>query len=126
MLTPKVEPLPPVTVEFLRIVHGVEAVRLQCEDCKTVHIVSWADTGLADSSHFPPPGRLWRCGLCGQTDITATPEWPVFVKDDGGSPLHTSADPKPEELGAEDAGLVSPELRDQLQAALERLVKAGR
>lgn len=75
----KVERLPPVTIEFLRIVHSVEGVRLCCRDCNTVNVLPWEELGLEDQTQFPPADEIWECGLCGGTNVTAEPEWPFIA-----------------------------------------------
>ncbi len=79
MEAPKVEHLPPVTIEFLRIVNGVEGARLCCRDCNAVHVMSWEDLGLPEETPFPPPEGFWTCGLCGGKHVTAEPEWPFVA-----------------------------------------------
>lgn len=121
MLTPKVERLPPVTVEFLRIVRGVETVRLQCEGCNAVHAVAWADLGLPDDSPFPPAGKTWRCSRCGGTEIIATPQWPVEPKREGVAPPETAIPHDLRNVMTEAPGAITPELRERLAAMLARL-----
>lgn len=120
-MMPKVERLPPVTIEFLRVVQGVEAVRLQCVGCKSVHVAPWADLGLSNDSSFPPSGTTWMCSTCGGTDITATPEWPAEPKREGEALTEAVAPPGFRDAVADDQGAISPELRERLEAMLARL-----
>lgn len=123
MLTPKVERLPPVTVEFLRIVRGVEAVRLRCEGCKAVQVTTWGDLGLPNDAPFPPSGAAWKCGMCGGTKIVATPELPVDLKDQGELPIVTTTSPEAQGVETDDRGAISPALRERLEAMVARLGK---
>lgn len=120
-MMPKVERLPPVTVAFLRIVRGVEAVRLQCEACKAVHVAPWADLGLPYDSPFPPMGTTWKCSLCGGTHITATAELTTAPKGENTAPIETAAP----DTAADDNGAIPSELRERLEAVMARLGKAG-
>lgn len=124
MMIPKVERLPPVTVEFLRIVRGVEAVRLRCGGCGAVHVAPWVDLGLSDDSPFPPAGKVWRCGRCGGTDIAATPE-PSAERERGTAAPAEGAPPlAPPATVTTDFGAISPELRERLEAVMARLGEA--
>lgn len=123
-MKPTVEPLPPVTVEFLRIVQGVDAVRLRCEGCEAVRITSWANLGLLDDAPFPPAGAAWKCGMCGGADIAVTPEWPIEAKRDGEVPAEAMIPSDPQNAVPENRGAISPALRDRLEAMMARLGKA--
>lgn len=124
MLTPEVERLPPVTIEFLRVVCGVEAVHLACRGCDAVHVAPWADLGLPDGSPFPPAGRIWRCGRCGATDIAATLEPPAGSGACVALPRGTAIPPVASYAATDDFGAVSPELRGRLDAIVAQLSRA--
>ena len=119
---PQIERLPPVTIEFLRIVNGVEAARLCCRDCNAVHVMSWEELGLPDKMPFPPPGRLWTCSLCGGTQVTAEPEWP-FSPTEVSESFKEPATPSLSVSADEEDQDPSSAIRNQLDALLSRLGK---
>ena len=121
MLTPKVERLPPVTIEFLRVVGGVETVRLHCDGCKAVQVASWADLGLPDASPFPPTWKTWKCSKCGETDVVATPEWPVEAKRATVTLPESTIPTEPQYTLSDGMGAITPDLRDHLESMLARL-----
>ncbi len=121
MLIPEVERLPPVTIEFLRVVCGVEAVHLGCRGCEAVHVAPWADLGLPDGSPFPPARGIWRCGPCGGTDISVTLESPAGLEADVAMLSGTAVPSTASDVSTEDFGVVSPELRGRLEAIVAQL-----
>ena len=126
MMTPKIEPLPPETIEFLRVVRGVETIRFQCNGYMAVQVASWADLGLPEDSPFPPLGKAWKCSRCGRTEITATPHWPTDAKHEIEAPAETVRPPDTQDTITEAPGAISPELRGRLQDMLARLDEGGK
>ena len=124
MEAPTVEHLPPVTIEFLRIVNGVEAARLCCADCNAVHVVPWEELGLPDDTPFPPPEGLWTCGLCRGTHVTAEPEWPSIVARERTVPVEDFVAPTPSSTASMDSGEPTFSLRHRLDAIMSRLGKS--
>lgn len=122
MNAPMVERLPPVTIEFLRIVNGVEATRLSCMDCNEIHVMSWEEIGLPDDTPFPPPEGFWKCGSCGGANVTAEPEWPFVAARVRQSPVEDVVDPPANDLSA-DGKEIAADLRDQPDAIMVRLGK---
>jgi hypothetical protein len=118
MEAPAIERLSPVTIEFLRVVNGVEAARLSCGDCKAAHVVTWDELGLPDDTPFPPPEELWKCGRCGGTHVSATPEWPVASTHQHAAPIDEVAEPSPSNDESEEDD-TSP-LRDELEVLMAR------
>lgn len=121
MEVPNVERLPPVTIEFLRVVNGVEAARLSCKDCKAVHVVPWKELGLPDDMPFPPAEGLWKCGLCGGTHVNAAPEWPIASAHQQVAPIEEIGAPLPSsEAGSEREDDETLPLRDRLEVLMAR------
>lgn len=125
MEAPKVEQLPPVTIEFLRIVNGVEGARLCCKDCNAVHAMSWDYLGLPDDTPFPPPEGFWTCGLCGGKHVTAEPEWPYNVQPEKTVPVDDDMAVSPSSTAPVDSQNSVASMRDQLESVMLRLRKSS-
>ncbi len=121
----KVERLPPVTIEFLRIVNGVEAARLCCKDCNAVHAMSWDYLGLPDNTPFPPPEGFWTCSLCGGKHVTAEPEWPLRWTHADETPVEQSAAPTPSSTATANTEDTASSLRSRLDAIMSRFDKTS-
>ena len=124
METPKVARVPPVTIEFLRIVNRVEAARLCCEDCKATHVVPWDALGLPDDTPFPPLERLWKCELCGGTHVTAEPEWPHASKPERTASIEDIAAPSSAStMNVESGDAAHTAFRGRMELLMSRFVK---
>lgn len=118
MEAPGFGPLPPVTIEFLRVVNGVEAARLCCRDCNSVHVVPWEDLGLPEDTPFPPSEPLWTCGLCGGADVSAEPEWPLGSTRANVSSVAHVASPTPSIPANVGTEISASSLRNRLDAIM--------
>ena len=77
METPKIDRMPPPTIEFRRLVNGITEAQIACQDCGASKIVPLAELGLPDTTPFPPEGSVGTCGACGSDHVTAAPVWPI-------------------------------------------------